>query len=52
MLLHEGTRVEIIDSVKAVADSTASLWLDVRVDNEHRAWLNAADAQRVVSPKP
>lgn len=51
MLLHEGTRVEILDSVATPADTAARMWLDVRVDNEHRAWLNAAHAERVVTPK-
>ena len=51
MLLHEGTRVEILDSVVAVADSAASTWLDVRIDNTHRAWLNSADAERIVATR-
>lgn len=47
MLLHEGTKVTIIDSVLNHADSVPSLWLDVNVDNTHRAWINAADVERI-----
>lgn len=47
MLLHEGTKVTILDSIKSTRDSITTLWLDVQVDNVHRAWLNAADAARI-----
>ncbi len=47
MLLHEGTKVEILDSVQNKADSVPSLWLDVRVDNSHRAWIKASDVERI-----
>lgn len=47
MLLHEGTRVEILDSVRNPADTVAPLWLDVQVDNTHRAWINARDVERI-----
>ncbi len=47
MLLHEGTRVVILDSVKAVADSVPAMWYDVEIDNAHRAWINSADVERV-----
>lgn len=49
MLLHEGTKVEILDSVRNSSDST--LWLDVRVDNTHRAWIDAADVERITRPQ-
>lgn len=35
LLLHEGTKVTILDSI-AGADKT---WFDVRIDSEHRAWI-------------
>ncbi len=47
MLLHEGTRVEILDSVKSTTDSINSLWYDVQVDNTHRAWINAAAVEKI-----
>lgn len=51
MLLHEGTRVTILDSVRTPGDTVAPLWLDVQVDNTHRAWINAAHVSRVISPR-
>lgn len=47
MLLHEGTRVEILDSVRSTTDSIHSLWYDVQVDNSHRAWINAAAVEKI-----
>ncbi|MDE5665598.1 MAG: tetratricopeptide repeat protein [Duncaniella sp.] len=47
MLLHEGTRVEILDSVRSTTDSINSLWYDVQVDNTHRAWINAAAVEKI-----
>ena len=49
MLLHEGTRVEILDSVSSTAagDSVKTLWYDVQVDNAHRAWINATDVEKI-----
>lgn len=39
MLLHEGTKIEILDSI---SNSDSDKWYDVKVDNSHRAWINAA----------
>ncbi|MCM1356482.1 MAG: tetratricopeptide repeat protein [Staphylococcus sp.] len=47
MLLHEGTRVQILDSVRSTTDSINSLWYDVQVDNTHRAWINAAAVEKI-----
>ncbi len=41
MMLHEGTKVEILDSVRPAAK--APCWYDVRIDNNRRAWINGAD---------
>lgn len=50
MLLHEGTRVMILDSVSSTSarDSVRSVWYDVEVDNAHRAWINAEDVAKVI----
>lgn len=50
MLLHEGTRVVILDSVSSTSarDSVRSVWYDVEVDNAHRAWINAEDVAKVI----
>lgn len=42
-LLHEGTKVNILDSITA-GDKT---WFDVRIDSEHRAWI-PADAIEII----
>ncbi len=45
MLLHEGARVTIIDSVKSPVDSIKTVWYDVAFDNDHRAWINSSDVE-------
>lgn len=47
MLLHEGTKVVILDSITAGADTTGLKWLDVQVDNNHRAWIKSSDIERI-----
>ncbi len=47
LLLHEGTKVQILDSVTTRNDSVAVKWFDVRVDNEHRAWAKGSDIERI-----
>lgn len=47
ILLHEGTVVEIIDSVATPADTANPVWLDVRVDNANRAWISKSDTERI-----
>lgn len=37
MLLHEGAKVRIVDSLK----SGNAMWYDVKVDDSHRAWIPA-----------
>lgn len=45
MLLHEGARVIILDSVSSPVDSVKSVWYDVAFDNDHRAWINSSDIE-------
>ncbi len=40
ILLHEGTKMHILDSVSNRTDSVPSVWLDVEIDNQHRAWID------------
>ncbi len=47
MLLHEGTKVEILDSVSTTIDSIATKWYDVKVDNSHRAWVNSSAIEKI-----
>lgn len=45
MLLHEGTKVQILDSVSAKTDTVTIVWYDVQVDNNHRAWIKSSDVE-------
>ena len=45
MLLHEGTKMQIMDSVSARTDSAVVRWYDVEIDNNHRAWIKASDVE-------
>lgn len=47
LLLHEGTVVEILDSVATPTDSVNPMWLDVKVDNTNRAWISKSDIERI-----
>jgi hypothetical protein len=47
MLLHEGTKLEILDSISVQNDSTGLKWLDVQIDNNHRAWIKSSDIERI-----
>lgn len=38
-VLHEGTKVEVIDSVATPMDATSTMWYEVKVGSEHRAWI-------------
>jgi len=43
-LLHEGTKVEIVDSISSSADGK---WYEVRVGQNERAWIKASDVERI-----
>lgn len=46
--LHEGAVIEIIDSVKqTISDSIAPMWLEIKFDDVHRAWINSEDVERM-----
>ncbi len=47
MLLHEGTKVEILDSLPAPTDADNPLWYHVRVNGGDRAWISARTLQRI-----
>lgn len=39
MLLHEGTKLQILDSIPGSGNDR--MWYDVKVDNTHRAWISS-----------
>jgi aerotolerance-related exported protein len=45
--IHEGTKVEIVDSVLTPDDPVAGKWYDVKINNSTRAWVNAADVEKI-----
>lgn len=47
--LNEGTKVEILDSIQSVAtpSDNKTVWYDVKADEQHRAWINAQDVERI-----
>lgn len=45
--IHEGTKVMIIDSLSTPDDPNVGKWYDVKINNSSRAWLNAADVERI-----
>lgn len=40
MLLHEGTKLQILDSIPGSGNDR--MWYDVKVDDSHRAWISSA----------
>ncbi len=47
MVLHEGTKITILDSISVPGDTTGLRWLDVQIDNTHRAWIKSTDIERI-----
>lgn len=47
MLLHEGTKVKILNTVTFKADTANQTWHDVEIDNNHRAWINDSDIEKI-----
>lgn len=45
--IHEGTKVEIVDSVMAPGPEGSEQWYDVKINNSTRAWLKAKDVERI-----
>lgn len=43
VLLHEGTKIEIVDSISSQTDSIPNKWYEVKIDNINRAWINASE---------
>lgn len=45
--LHEGTKVQIIDSVLTPDDPVSPRWYNVKINNSTGAWLRATDVERI-----
>lgn len=46
LLLHEGSKVEIVDSVISSADSVRCIWYDVKINN-NRAWIKSTSVEKI-----
>jgi len=45
VLLHEGTKIHIMDSVRIATDSISPRWYEVEFRQGQRAWINAKDLE-------
>ena len=45
--IHEGTRVEIVDSVSTPDDPVSPKWYNVKINNTTKAWLRSSDVERI-----
>lgn len=45
--LHEGALVEILDSLNVPTDTINPVWMEVKVNNEHRAWMAARHLEKI-----
>lgn len=45
--IHEGTVVEIVDSVATPDDPVSPMWYNVKINNNTKAWLRASDVERI-----
>ncbi len=45
--VHEGTVVEIVDSMAIPGESSSPLWYDVKINNSTRAWVRSADVEKI-----
>lgn len=45
--IHEGTKVEIIDSISTPDDPVSPKWYNVKINNSTKAWLRASDVERI-----
>lgn len=45
--IHEGTKVEILDSLSTPDDPHVGKWYDVKINNSSHAWLNADDVEKI-----
>lgn len=45
--LHEGTKVQIVDSVLTPDDPVSPRWYNVKINNSTEAWLRGTDVERI-----
>ncbi len=45
--IHEGTKVEITDSVATPDDPQSAVWYNVKINNGTRAWVRGSDVEKI-----
>ena len=45
--IHEGTRLQIIDSISTPQDPMTSMWYNVKINNTTRAWVSGSDIEKI-----
>ncbi len=45
--IHEGTKIEIIDSISTPDDPHVGKWYNAKINNSTQAWLNADDVEKI-----
>lgn len=45
--IHEGTKVQVVDSVMAPSAEGSEKWYDVKINNSTRAWLRAREVEKI-----
>lgn len=45
--IHEGTKIEILDSISTPDDPNVGKWYDAKINNSSRGWLNADDVEKI-----
>lgn len=45
--IHEGTVVEVVDSVATPDDPQSPMWYNVKINNNTKAWLRSSDVERI-----
>lgn len=45
--IHEGTKVEVIDSISTPDDPVSPKWYNVKINNSTKAWLRSSDVERI-----
>lgn len=46
-LLHEGTKITILDSLPSPNDTVNPMWYDVQFKGDNRAWVSIRDIERI-----
>ncbi len=45
--IHEGTSVEIVDSISTPDDPVSPKWYNVKINNNTKAWMRSSDVERI-----